>query len=129
MIFTLYKKLERIALSEFNDIINETFIIFAYSGRPRKLRLKLIDRTLIDIWVSFTGDYSFHWEQRDVRNTIYRHDNAPHKKWRHLQTYPKHCHDGAQDIVVESTIADNPEQGIRDFLLIVRKKLFEFRTP
>jgi len=125
MIFGLYKKLESIVFNEFSDIVNDSYIIFSYSGRARKLRLKLVDNTLVDIWASLDGDYSFHWEQRDIRGAIYRHDNAPHKRRRHLKTYPKHCHDGTQDNVVESHIGDDPEKGFKDFLLIVRKKLFE----
>lgn len=125
MIFEHYKKLERIALNEFSDIINESFIIFSYSGRARKLRLKLVDKTFVDIWTSMGGEHSFHWEQRGIRNAIYRHDNAPHKKWCHVKTFPKHCHDGAQDHVVESYIADEPENGIRDFMFIVRERLIE----
>ena len=71
------------------------------------------------------GDYSFHWEQREVRNTIYRHDNAPHKKWKRIKTYPKHCHDGTQENVIESYISEIPERAIRDFLDIVRNRLLE----
>ncbi|NIA02344.1 MAG: hypothetical protein GWP15_03095 [Nitrospirae bacterium] len=125
MIFERYKKLEKIALEEFGDIINESFVIFSFSGRARKLRLKLVDKTFVDIWTSIAGEYSFHWEQRGIRNGIYRHDNAPHKKWRNIKTFPKHCHDGAQGHVVESYIADEPENGISDFLFIVRERLIE----
>ena len=64
MIFELYRKLEQIAIVEFDDIVDDCMIIFTYSGRAQKLRLKLIDKTFIDIWYSPEGEYSFHWEQR-----------------------------------------------------------------
>lgn len=125
MISALYRKLELVATNEFIDIINESVIICSYSGRARKLRLKIIDKTFIDVWYSLDGEYSFHWEQREVRNTIYRHDNAPHNKWKHIKTYPKHCHNGTQENVIESHISEIPERAIRDFLDIVRDKLLE----
>lgn len=125
MISALYRKLELIATNEFADIINESIIIYAYSGRAQKLRLKIIDKTFIDVWYSLDGEYSFHWEQREIRNKIYRHDNAPHKKWKRIKTYPKHCHDDTQENVIESYISEIPEKAIRDFLDIVRKRLLE----
>ena len=85
--------------------------------------MKIIDKTFIDIWCSLDGEYSFHWEQREVRDTIYRHDNAPHKKYEHIKTYPKRCHNGKQNNVIESYISDIPERAIRDFLEIVRNEL------
>ena len=125
MISELYKKLELIATKEFADIINESVIIYSYSGIARKLRLKLIDKTFIDIWYSLDGDYSFHWEQREVRNTIYRHDNAPHKKWKRIKTFPKHCHNGTQENVIESHISEIPDRAIREFLDIVTNRLLK----
>lgn len=125
MILELYSNLERIALEKFPDIIAESLMIHSFSGRVRKMRFRLIDNSFVDIWYSSDGDYSYHWEQRDIRNKIYRHDNAPHKKWRHINTFPKHCHDGNQDNVIESHISDNAEDAIVEFFSIVRQKLFE----
>ena len=125
MISALYRKLELVANNEFSDIINESIIIYCYSGRARKLRLKIIDKTFIDVWYSLYGEYSFHWEQGEVRNTIYRHDNAPHKKWKSIKTYPKHCHNGSQENVIESYISEIPERALKDFLDIVRNRLLE----
>ena len=92
MIYSLYKQLKSIADIEFDDFVINSEIIFSYSGRPRKLRLDLMEGTFIDIWYSLDGSYSFHWEQREVRDAIYRHDNAPHKKWSAIKTFPMHCH-------------------------------------
>ncbi|MEW6381178.1 MAG: DUF6516 family protein [bacterium] len=123
MILECYNKLRAIANSEYDDIIKESYIIFSYTGRARKLRLQLVDNTFIDIWYSLEGEYSFHWEQRYLRDTLYRHDNAPHKRWEYVKTFPKHCHDGSQENVTESTLSDTPEQAIREFLTIVRQRI------
>lgn len=79
----------------FPDILESFEIIRSGSGRIRKLRVHLIDNTFVDILYSPDGSYSYHWEQRGVRDRIYRHDNAPHEKWHYVSTFPKHCHDGA----------------------------------
>lgn len=55
-----------------------------------------------------------------MRDTIHRHDNAPHFKWNYLKTFPKHFHNGREDNVIESHISDNPEEAIWEFLLFVR---------
>ncbi|MGH8055623.1 MAG: toxin-antitoxin system TumE family protein, partial [Candidatus Entotheonellia bacterium] len=33
--------------------------------------------------------YSFHWERRAIDGRIYRHDNAPHKRWQSVATFPR----------------------------------------
>lgn len=126
MISELYRQLKEIADKEFGEIVQDSEIITSYTGRSRKLRLRLIDNTYVDIWYSVDGEYSFHWEQTEIRNQIYRHDNAPHLKWSYVKTFPKHCHEGTQDNVVESELPDKPEDVLRIFLSIVRKKLIAF---
>lgn len=126
MIYSLYKQLKSIADNEFNDIIINSEIISSYSGRARKLRLDLMEGTFIDIWYSLDGSYSFHWEQREVRDAIYRHDNAPHSKWSAIKTFPRHCHNNNE--VSESFIPGEPDAAVREFLKIVRKKLLELKV-
>lgn len=123
MISDLYRQLEALAASEFGDIVEETEILTSYTGRARKLRIKLIDQTFVDVWYSADGDYSFHWEQSMMRSSIYRHDNAPHGKWSHVSTFPRHCHDGVQENVLESHLSSIPTTALREFLSIVRKKI------
>ena len=127
MILECYRKLKEVAEKEYSDIIRESNIIYSYTGRARKLRFELLDNTFIDIWHSLEGEYSFHWEQRNLRNTLYRHDNAPHKKWEYVKTFPKHCHDGSQDNVIESHLSNVPEKAVSEFLDIVRRKLIEMK--
>jgi hypothetical protein len=129
VIYEIYRQLKSIVDNEFIDIITESEIIFAFSGRARKLRVNLIDGTFIDIWYSVEGEYSFHWEQRGVRDAIFRHDNASHAKWSAIKTFPKHCHDGTNQNVSESYIPDEPEKAVRDFLKIVREKLLKLKVP
>jgi len=119
-----YKKLERIALTEFPDIVVTTKIHILSSGDPQKLRLEIVDNSLIDIFLSEYGRYSYHWERRLTEvGGVYRHDNAPHARWEHLATYPKHFHDGSERNVVSSYLHDHPEKAIREFLIFVRLKL------
>ncbi len=63
MILDLYRQLKEIADEEYDEVVENTEIIFSYTGRARKLRIKLIDNT-----------------------------------------FPKHCHDGTQENVVESNL-------------------------
>lgn len=127
MISETYSQLKEIADKEFGEIIEDSGIILSYTGRARKLRLKLVDGTFVDIWYSHEGEYSYHWEQTETRNKVYRHDNAPHLKWACVKTFPKHCHDGNQDHVIESYIPEKPEDAARWFLGIVRKEMLKKR--
>jgi hypothetical protein len=127
MISELYKQLEKLSFDKFSDIIQASQIIYSYTGRARKLRLELIDDTFIDTYYSFSGNYSFHWEQRPVRDAIYRHDNAPHERWRNIGTFPRHCHDGTQENVIPSELSVNPEESLCQFLKIIRTQLSELQ--
>ncbi|MEA3361158.1 MAG: DUF6516 family protein [Thermodesulfobacteriota bacterium] len=123
MISERYKRIKRNVELRFSDILKSAELIQGTAGRIRKLRFYLIDNTFVDIWYSSDGSYSYHWEQRNIRNTIYRHDNAPHKKWRNVPTFPKHCHDGNHLNVTESFLPDNPEKAVEDFFHLVREKM------
>lgn len=123
-ISSIYNKQQTIALTEFTDIVLKARILSLPTGDPLKLRLDIVDGSLIDVFVSLRGRYSYHWERRLIaKGDLYRHDNAPHAHWRHLSTFPKHFHDGSQDHVVASHISDDPEEAIREFLTFVQHKL------
>ena len=124
-IYSIYRDLARLAASEFGEIITETRFITLPSGEPAKLRLAMIDDSFLDIWLSGSGRYSYHWERRVITGDLYRHDNAPHTKWRHVSTFPKHLHNGDEDTVAESYIRDDPEEAARMFLGFVRRKLLK----
>jgi hypothetical protein len=123
MISEYYKRIKRNVELKFSDILKSAELMQGTAGRIRKLRLHLIDNTFVDIWYSSDNSYSYHWEQRNIRNAIYRHDNAPHKKWRNVSTFPKHCHDGTQINVTESFLPDNYENAVEEFLRLVRERM------
>jgi len=86
------KELKEIAEIEFSDIVEDVVL-----PDINELRIILID------------------------GSIYRHDNAPHKDWENVKTFPKHFHDGDEDRVRESYISEEPREAIRDFLNFVKK--------
>jgi hypothetical protein len=117
--------LDAIAVSEYQDIVERTELVLSPAGRMRKLRIYLLDSSFVDVWYSSKGDYSFHWERRFINDSLYRHDNAPHARWRYVPTFPKHFHNGREDNVESSFISDSPEEALRNFLDFVRGKLAE----
>jgi len=94
------------------------------TGDPHKIRLDIADGSLLDIFLSASGRYSYHWERRLIAaGTIYRHDNAPHQRWRFVSTFPKHFHNRREENVIESHISDSPPSALREILVFVRQTL------
>ncbi len=126
-ISTTYRKLRSMARNEFSDVVVEVQIVTLATGDPLKLRLNIVDGSFLDVFISISGRYSYHWERRLIEQggDIYRHDNAPHKRWETVATFPKHFHHGSEDHVVESDISDVPEEALREFLTFVRRKLLK----
>lgn len=119
-----YEELRRIALAEFSEIVVYAELHRLPTGDPRKLRLSLVDLSFIDIFISASGRYSYHWGRTDVAGSaIYRHDNAPHKAWRHISTYPKHFHNGSEQTVTASAISNQPSEAVREFCRFVSEIL------
>jgi hypothetical protein len=119
-----YEALVEIARNEFSDAVNEAKIILLPSGDPHKVRLDIADGSFVDVFISISGRYSFHWERRlTPKGDLYRHDNAPHRRWRHVLTYPKHFNSGSETNVVESHLPDEPPDALRELLRFVRQKL------
>ncbi len=108
--------LKRIVEIEYGDVANDSVI---HHG---KLRLFIVDGSVVDIWFSnkISGRFAYHWERRLVDGKIFRHDNFPDPRWKVLSTFPKHFHNGSQDNVQESKISDDPESGVREFMDFVR---------
>lgn len=113
------EKLRGIAETEFLLLVRSTTII------RDKLRVVLIDGSYIDFWWStqIPGRYAYHWERRHVDGTIYRHDNMPHPQWQVVASFPKHFHTEEQQKVTESTMADDPEAAVRQFLTFAAGKI------
>ena len=114
------ERLREIAEVEFADVVVGTSI-----PGVNELRLILKDGSFIDVWFSLKlkGRYSYHWERRAIDGSIYRYDNAPHKRWQFVQTFPDHFHNGSELVVVESYLSHIPAEGLRQFLEFVRTKL------
>ncbi len=94
------------------------------TGDPLKLRLDIVDGSFLDAFLSISGRYAYHWERRFTPGKdLYRHDNAPHNKWRYVSTFPKHFHNGSENNVAESHISDDPENALHEFLTFVRHTL------
>ena len=114
------KRLREIAEVEFSDIVIEALV-----PDINELRIVLSDGSFVDVWHSLklSGRYSYHWERRASDGTIYRHDNAPHRRWQSVETFPRHFHDGSETCVLESYISAVPEEALREFLGFVQEKL------
>ena len=123
-ISTTYGVLKTIALNEFGDVVAGAQIMALPTGDPLKLPLDIVDGSLLDVFISVTGRYSYHWERRLIgKRDLYRHDNAPHDRWRHVATFPKHFHDGNDENVIESHISDDSQDALRECLSFSRQKL------
>lgn len=115
-----YIELKNIALQEFPDIVVSASLLRGPLHVAKSLRIFLVDNSFLEIWIS-GNKYSYHWQRTDGK--IYRHDNAPHKKHRHIKTFPKHFHDGSESKVKESYISDDARNAVRDVLRFVREKI------
>ena len=118
-----YERQLKTALEKFRDIVADGFILYSEIGEPLKLRLDIIDGSVIDVFCSPKGKYSYHWERGMIDGSIYRHDNAPHKKWKNIKTFPKHFHNGSDEKAKESYLNSDPITAIEEFLEFIREKI------
>ena len=121
-----YQELERIARTEFSDIVKETRFIGGRSAQPNKLRVYFIDNSFLDVWLSDENDYSYHWEQRAQRGLIHRWDNAPDHP--EVESFPHHFHDGGENKVVSSNLDRDSSKSFRETLGFIKNKLKEARS-
>jgi hypothetical protein len=114
------ERLREIAEIEFADIVAETLI-----PDINELRIILADGSFLDIWFSLKldGRNSYHWERRAIDGQIFRHDNAPHRRWKSVATFPRHFHNGSEMDVTESHLSETPTDALREFLEFVRTRL------
>ena len=115
-----YLRLKNLALQEFPDIVVYTSLLKGPLNVAESLRIFFVDNYFLEIWVG-GNKYSYHWQKTD--GTIFRHDNAPHKKHRHIKTFPKHFHDVSENNVKESYLSDNPNNALIGILGFIRKKI------
>ena len=86
----------------------------------KSLRIFFAGESFLEVWIS-GKKYSYHWQRTDGK--VFRHDNAPHKKHRHVKTFPKHFHDGSEVNVKESKLSDTPGTALREFLKFIRANI------
>lgn len=117
-----FAKFARIAEIEFSDIVLSTHLL------DLKLRVYFKDKSYLDFFFTTRlkeQRFSIHWERNHVDKTIYRLDNTPDIKWKRVQTYPFHFHDGKYDKVKQTPffIKDDfrLEEVFRNFLQFARK--------
>ncbi len=59
-IWPIYKALQTIALHEFGDIVVSAAVLTLPTGDPLKLRLDISDGSMLDVYLSVSGRYSYH---------------------------------------------------------------------
>lgn len=124
-ISAIYNALIDIACNEFPDVVTDGTILAFPTGDPHKVHLDIVDGSIVDIYLSLTGRYAYHWERRliDAGMIFRQHDNAPHQRWRFVSTFPKHFHNGSEENVMESFLDDSPPLALRQVLVFVRHTL------
>jgi hypothetical protein len=112
--------LKQIVDNEFAEFVNDIQEPFI-----NELRINLNDESFVDVWYSINLEnrYSYHWERKHIDGSVYRHDNAPHIKWKEIETFPKHFHNISEENVEASFISDKPENAIRDMMNFVKNKI------
>lgn len=77
--------LREIAMVEYADIVVGVLL-----PGPNEMRIFVKDGSFVDVWFSLklVGRYSYHWERQALDGKVYRHDNAPHQRWRSGQHLP-----------------------------------------
>jgi hypothetical protein len=111
--------IKRVIDIEYGDIVNNSLIY------RDKLRVFIIDSSLVDIWFSkvIPDRFSFHWERRHIDGTLYRYDNFPDPRWKLVSTYPEHFHNGSQSQVQASNLCRDRLQSIHEFMDFIKSTL------
>ena len=106
-------KLVNIIESKFSEIV-----VRIEKNYINELRIYIIDDSFLDVWFSLKLEnrYSYHWERKEIDNSIFRHDNTPHIKWKYVNTFPKHFHNKTEENVESSHISDKPEDAIVEIM-------------
>lgn len=58
VIWQIYQRQLEAASQEFGDIVSEAKILYTESKEPLKLRLNIVDGSIVDIFYSTEGKYS-----------------------------------------------------------------------
>jgi len=117
--------LRRVAEVEFAAIVKDSIPM------EFKLRAILLDGSFVDIFLSerLPNKFAYHWERMDKAGTLYRYDNVPDPRWKHLATFPFHFHNGSQETAENSPFPQSPVAGLREFMKFVEEQLKQTLTP
>jgi len=117
----VYRLICRMVERDYADIVEGTGV------DDESARVHLQDGSFLEVWLHGEEDlmerYAFHWERKHVDGSIFRHDNAPHIRWRAVETFPRHFHLETEANVVESHMPDDPLAASRYFLDFMRGRL------
>lgn len=116
----IYQWLLREGVRKFSDVVDDVVRIEFVPGLLVKVRVVMVDGSFLDIYWSPSGKFSLHYERRHIDGRVFRHDNAPHPKHKHIPTFPKHYHYGSENNVVESNLPDEPAKAVEEFLKTIR---------
>ena len=98
----------KIAQEEFSDIVKDVEI------HDDRIRLTLLDASILDVRYPKEDKYSFHWQKI---SKIYRIDTAPHHM--DIKTFPRHIHSGSEENIIADNITDFdnlPEDNFRNVM-------------
>ena len=73
----LYRNISDLSLNEYPDTVEDAQIHRTPSGTPAKLRIHIVDGSYLDVWLSRSGKYSYHWERRHLQGQMHRHTTHP----------------------------------------------------
>lgn len=112
-----------IATTEYATLVRSVEVVAWSRQKPRLIRIRMIDGSYLDVRVTNSGDYSYHWEHRMTDGGIHRWDNAPHHG--HISTHPHHLHDGNEASIVDSALpATSVEDDMRYVLSYISNLIF-----
>ncbi|MCK5122958.1 MAG: hypothetical protein KAQ87_02315 [Candidatus Pacebacteria bacterium] len=116
---TSLKIIEKIVQDNFLDIVTDIL-----KPSEEKLRIILKDESFIDARISQTvhNRFDFHWERRHLDKTIFRYDNFPDTRFKHLKGFPCHLHFQKEDKVVEAKFRKSLPFAFVDFMKFVKEK-------
>jgi len=86
---------------------------------PTRLRVRLVDSTLLEIRYPREDEFSFHWQQADEPTRL---NTAPHHP--DLSTFPRHLHIGGrveEDHITSSEAS--PEDNLRSVLHFIQHRI------
>jgi len=115
----ILERLDRVVEVEFGDLVTSTKM------EQNKLRVYIIDESFVDVFNSFSlpDRWAFQWERQHLDNTMYRHDNIPHARWKSISSFPWHFHNGNEENVEWSNFGDDPVENLRNFFKFIRSKI------